>query len=118
MSCYYYHRSPEPDRLPALVVDGDLTMRIEGGTLTIGTAGGAVNITSGITGAVYCTGIFRGPQQYGEGRIQIDGAILAEEAIIIGSDCLIRHNPRFNTTALVEMARPELRQVSGTVRTP
>jgi len=117
-SCYFRHRSPDPDRLPALVVEGDLTMRIEGGTVAIGSAGGGVSITSGITGAVYCTGVFRGPQQYGEGRIQVDGAILAEEAIIMGSDCLVRHNPGFTRTALVEMARPELRLVPGTVRTP
>lgn len=117
-SCHYHHRSHEPDRLPALLVNGDLTMRIEGGTFPAITPTGAVSLGSGITGAIYCTGVFRGPQQYGEGSLQVKGAILAREAHIIGNSCLIRHDPRLNETALVEMARPELRRVPGTMRTP
>ncbi|MFH1142993.1 MAG: hypothetical protein V1774_00445, partial [Candidatus Eisenbacteria bacterium] len=81
----YYHASPDPDHLPALVVDGDLFMRIEGGTTwSVDLGEGTIVITSELTGAFLCTGDLYGPQQYAENPIDVEGTLIADKIVLVG----------------------------------
>lgn len=107
----YYHHSPDPDRLPALVVEGDLTMRVEGGlTITVGTT--PVTYTCSMQGVFCCTDDFWGPQVDASTAITVDGAILGESLHLRGPGTLIRHDPNLNLNPVVEMTRDGLRLVS------
>jgi hypothetical protein len=110
----YYHHSPDPDRLPAMLVDGDLRMYIEaGGSFTI--PGGSV-VTSDLEGVFYCTGYFYGPQVDASTPISVDGAIIANEVYLVGPGTTIRHAPHLNRDPLVELTKPGLRLVPGSTR--
>jgi hypothetical protein len=109
----YYHHSPDPDRLPALVVEGDLTMRVEGGqtiSLTVGST--TVTYTSDMEGIFLCTGDFWGPQLDATTAITVDGTILGDALHLRGPGTLIRHDPNLNLNPVVEMTRNGLRLVA------
>ena len=107
----YYHRSPDPDRLPALVVEGDLTMRVEGGlTITIPASG--ATYSCGMEGVFLCTGDFWGPQLDASTAITVNGAILGDALHLRGPGTLIRHDPNLNLNPVVEMTRDGLRLIS------
>lgn len=115
---YYYHRSPDPDRLPALLVEGDLTMRIEAGG-NLGGAGGLVpSITSDLEGVFLCTGTFRGPQLGAASPISCRGSFLAQAAHFSGPGTLLRHRPELDLRPLAELTVPGLRPLPGTTREP
>jgi hypothetical protein len=110
----YYHRSPDPDRLPALAVQGNLTMRVEGG-LTIVIPGGSLADTYScdLDGVFLCTGTFWGPQLGATTSVTLDGAILGGSVHLRGPGTRIRHDPNLNLNPVVEMTRPGLRLVAG-----
>jgi len=111
----YYHQSPDPDRLPALVVEGKLRMCIEGGrTLTLRDSGGTRTVTSSLNGVFYSTGLFKGPQFDSSGALTLDGAVIAGSVELYGDTLLVRHDPRLNTTPLAELTTTGLRPVAGT----
>jgi hypothetical protein len=111
---YYYHHSPDPDHLPALLVQGNLTMSIEAGGSFV-TPGGSA-ITSDLKGVFLCTGIYRGPQVGATAPITLDGAILGNEVHLAGPGTTIRHDPNLNLDPLAELTGPGLRLVPGTTR--
>lgn len=111
----YYHRSPDPDRLPALVVEGDLTMRVEGGvTVTLPAIG--VTYTCGMEGVFFCTGDFWGPQLDASTAITVNGAIVGDALHLRGPGTLIRHDPNLNRSPVVEMTRNGLRLQAATTQ--
>lgn len=112
----YFHRSPDPDRLPALVVDGNLQMNIEGGTISVLVEGTPVTLNCGLRGVFYCTGEFWGPQMYASTPITVNGAILADEVHVLGPGTLIRHDPGLNMNPLAELTRAGLRFVPNSTR--
>ncbi len=111
---HYYHHSPDPDRLPALLVQGNLTMSVEAGGSFVIPGGSA--ISSGLNGVFLCTGIYRGPQVGASSPITLDGAILANEVHLDGPGSIIRHDPNLSLDPLVELTGPGLRLVPGTTR--
>jgi hypothetical protein len=110
----YYHHSPDPDRLPALLVQGDLTMSVEAGGSFV-TPGGSA-ISSGLDGVFLCTGIYRGPQVGATAPITLDGAILANEVHLVGPGTIIRHDANLSLDPLAGLTGPGLRLVPGTTR--
>jgi hypothetical protein len=116
-STAYYHHSPDPDRLPALLVEGDLTMRVEGGQ-TISLVVGSTTVTygSGLEGVFFCTGDFWGPQLDATTAITMNGAILGNQVHLRGPGTLIRHDPNLNLNPVVEMTRAGVRLVSASTQ--
>jgi len=115
----YYHASPDPGRLPALIVEGDLVLRIEGGKVWNLTVDGTpLVVTSGLEGVFYCTGSFVGPQDGASTAIRVHGAILADEITLTGPSSWIRHDADLNTLPLAQLTRPGLRVLAGSVREP
>ncbi len=113
----FYLRSPEPERLPALVVDGRIDMAIHGGEPLSYELGGQTHyVTSEIVGVIYASDRFRGPQKNGSGSLEMSGAIIASEVQIWSTDFTLRHDPALNTSALVELESSELRPVPGTLQ--
>lgn len=113
---YYYHHTPDPDRLPALLVEGHLTMRIEAGG-TLGGAGGLVpGIRSDLEGVFACTGTLWGPQDSAVAPIECDGAFLANELHLLGPCTRIRHRPELDLQPLAELTGVGLRLLPGTTR--
>jgi hypothetical protein len=113
----YYHQTPDPNRLPALVVQGDLRMCIRGrGTLTLNDKDGTTQVKSSLNGVFYCTGTFKGPQLDASQALDLDGAIIASDVKIYGDTLRIRHDPRLNTTPLAELSGTGLRPVPGTAK--
>jgi hypothetical protein len=111
----YYHHSPDPDRLPALVVQGKLRMCIEGRrSLTLRDSGGTRSVTSSLGGVFYSTGLFKGPQFDAPGALTLEGAVVAGSVELYGDTLLVRHDPRLNTTPLAELTTAGLRPVAGT----
>ena len=84
-------------------------MAIEEDILTVNTALGSYQLDAGFVGAVYCTGEFRGPQQDAARPIVFEGAIVAEEAHILGPGTLLRHIPELSWKPLVELCDWQLR---------
>ncbi len=115
---WFYHASPDTSRLPALVVDGDVDMRVEHLSMDVyHPTLGLIQVRSALHGAFLCTGEFWGPQTYADAPIELVGTIIAAEAHIRGPGTVIRHDPRLNRSALVELTEPKgLRLVPGTVR--
>ncbi|MBP6875862.1 MAG: hypothetical protein KBD56_07305 [Candidatus Eisenbacteria bacterium] len=110
----YYHESPDPQRLPALLVDGDLVMRVEGGGAWLVSLGGQERtLGSGLKGVFACTGSFLGPQQYASLPIVLEGAVLAASISLSGPGTRIRHDPRLNTTPLAQMIGTGVRLLPG-----
>ncbi len=112
----YYHHSPDPGRLPALVVDGKLTMRMDYGEASVNMGAGTVTVASGVHGLVYCTEEFWGPQVNPSDPILFEGAIIGNNVHIIGPGTLIRHDPDLNLNPLVEFALSGLRLVPNSRR--
>ena len=113
----YYHHSPDPDRLPALLVQGDLTMRVEGGLSIMLVVGSTpVLYASGLQGVFFCTGGFRGPQIDCATPFTLDGAILGNPVSLVGPGTLMRHDPNLNLNPVVELTRAGLRLVTGTTQ--
>ena len=110
----YYHRSPDPERLPALLVDGDLTMRIEASSEYH--VPGIGTVTSGVEGVFFCTGDFWGPQYGSSEAVNCEGAFLANKLHLTGPGTRIRHAPELNLRPLVELAGNDLRPLPGTRR--
>ncbi len=113
----YYHESPDPERLPALLVDGDLTMKIEeGGSLWFYVGGAWRPHASHISGAIFCTGTLWGPQIDALRPITVEGAFVADLLRLEGPGTLIRHDPTLNTNPLVGLHGEGLRIVPGSTR--
>ena len=111
----FSHHSPDPDRLPAMVVQGDLKMRVEGGVSIVLMVGSApVSYASGLQGVFFCTGNFQGPQLDCATPITVDGAFLGNTVSLVGPGTLVRHDPNLNLYPVVEMTRPGLRLVPDT----
>ncbi|MCK4305111.1 MAG: hypothetical protein KAY24_12810 [Candidatus Eisenbacteria sp.] len=114
----YYHRSPDPDRLPALLVQGNLHMKIKADSLTFSMGGADTTVACGLEGVFYCTGELWGPQLYATDPIKVEGALLADELHLIGPGTLIRHDPDLNMNPLAELTQPGLRLVADSTREP
>ncbi len=116
----YYHRSPDPDRLPAMVVDGGIDWQIEGGgAWMIDLGEGTETITCGLHGLFYCTGSFLGPQRDATTPINVEGALLAGGTMRIeGPGTFFRHLTDLNTSPLIALTGNGLRIVPGTTREP
>lgn len=116
---HYYHASPDPEHLPAMLVEGDLTMRIDGGHIwTITKGPTTIQVSCALEGVFCCTEDLIGPQQYATDPIEVEGAFLGETVELTGPGTLIRHNPALNAVPLVEMTRPGLRLLAGTTEEP
>lgn len=115
---WFYHASPDTTRLPALVVDGDIDMRVERLSMDVSHPTlGNIQVTSGLHGVFACTGEYWGPQTYADDPITLVGAIIAGEAHIRGPGTTIRHDPALNRSALVELTENKgLRLLAGTVK--
>jgi hypothetical protein len=113
----YYHASPDPQRLPALIVQGNVEMWIEGGKSWPAVLdGGTTTVTSGLYGVFFCTGDFFGPQVDAGVPIEVHGALLASKLELVGPGTRIRHDPDLDLCPLAEMTRPGLRLLPGTTK--
>ncbi|MCK4411936.1 MAG: hypothetical protein KAY32_00195 [Candidatus Eisenbacteria sp.] len=111
----YYHASPDPARLPAMVVQGNVEMSIEGGkSWPVMIDGETETVSSGLRGVFFCTGNFQGPQMGASQSIRVTGALLAARLDLVGPGTRIRHDPDLNLLPLAEMTRPGLRLLAGT----
>ncbi len=111
---YYYHHSPDPDHLPAMLVQGDLTMCIEYASFTTPGVLVPATVESGLQGVFLCTGEFWGPQVGATHAIRVTGAILADEVRLEGAGTHIVHDPAISTNPLTALTGAGLRLVSGT----
>jgi hypothetical protein len=113
----FYHTSPDTTRLPALVVDGDLDIRVERQIINVSHPTlGEIIVSSGLRGLFACTGEFWGPQSYANNPIEMVGAIIAGQVHIQGPGTRIRHDPGLNSAALVEFVQATgLRLIPGSV---
>jgi hypothetical protein len=117
---YYAHASPDPARLPALVVEGNLEMHIDGGTTSFLSLDlSPVTVESRLQGVFYCTGSFAGPQVGGTEPIEADGAFISGGRMTLqGPGSVLRHVPALNVTPLAEFEGDALRLIAGTTREP
>ncbi len=99
--------SPDPDRLPALVVDGNLVMQIEAGSFTLGMQ----TYESHIDGVVYCTGELWGPQYEADDPILVKGALLANEIHVMRAGTAVQHDTNLNINPMVGLTGLGLRPV-------
>jgi hypothetical protein len=114
----FHHHSPDPDRLPALIVDGDVIMNIQGGTATYVITSGLslVPFTPTLRGVFMATGMLRGPQTGSGLTLEVEGAFLADDLQIVGSGLRLRHDPDLNLSPLVELTGTGIRPLPGTAR--
>ncbi len=112
----YYHVPHDPARMPALVVQGDLSMYVEGNTYAFSLGATPYIVTCGVTGAIYCTGTFLGPQVNATLPGAFEGAIMAHQVSLYGAGTLIRHEEAYNLDPIAGLTLSGLRLVPGTRR--
>ncbi len=113
----YYHEPADPLRMPALLVQGNLSMYVEGNAYSFTILGTTYNVTCGVKGVIYCTGTFWGPQTNALVPGSYEGAIIANEVHLRGPGrTLIRHDPDYNLDPITEFTLSGLRLVPGTRR--
>ncbi len=114
---YFYHRSIDPDRYPALLTDGDLWMYIEdGGSATLKIDGEMTTVGCGLEGIFYTTKEFWGPQLNASSPIEVKGAFMAEKLHILGPGTHIEHHPGLHRNPIAQMNGEGLRPVPGSTR--
>jgi hypothetical protein len=112
----YYHEPADPVRMPALLVEGNLSMYIEGNTFSFTLSGTPYNLPCGIKGVIYCTGVLWGPQVNASHKATFTGSIIAHEVHLRGPATLIRHDEDFNLDPIAGLTLSGLRLVPGTRR--
>jgi hypothetical protein len=112
----YHHESPDPDRLPALLVQGNLTMRIEYAEWSATILMVSQSFTSGLEGVFFCTGSFWGPQLSASKPIEVHGAILGADVHLVGAGTFVRHNLDLNLNPVAEFTLSGLRLIPNTRR--
>jgi len=112
----YYHEPADPLRMPALLVQGNLSMYVEGNPYSFTILGTTYNVTCGVNGLIYCTGTFWGPQVNATLPGTYEGAIVANEVHLRGPSTLIRHDSDYNQDPITECTLSGLRLIPGTRR--
>jgi hypothetical protein len=102
----YYHTSPDPGRLPALLVEGDIEMYISGGIVPDAITG-CGDVESGIRGLVYATEDISGPQISTTGAITVEGCFIGDDIDIhCDDDTVMKHDYQLNTSLIPEFVKP------------
>ena len=112
----YYHEPYDPARMPALVVQGNLSMYIEGNAYSFSVTGTPYSVTCGVTGVIHCTGTFLGPQANASLPGTFEGAIIANEVHLYGPGTLIRHEEAYNLNPIAGLTLSGLRLIPATRR--
>jgi Tfp pilus assembly protein PilX len=112
----YYQEPADPQRMPALLVQGNLSMYIEGSSYSFSVLGTPYTKTCGIQGVIYCTGTFWGPQLNATLPGSYDGTIIANEVHLRGPGTLIRHDENYNLDPVAGLTLSGLRLIPDTRR--
>jgi hypothetical protein len=112
----YYHVPHDPVRMPALVVQGNLSMYVEGNTYAFSVGATPYSVTCGVTGVIYCAGTFLGPQVNATLPGTFEGTIIAHEAHLYGPGTLIRHEEAYNLNPIAGLTASGLRLIPATRR--
>ena len=109
----YVHISPDPTRLPALLVEGEVRMYINGGVLADAITG-CGDQESRLEGLFYATKKIEGPQKDASGAIEVIGSLMADE-IILQADpqTTIKHDIRMNSAPIIDFVQPVMVSVPG-----
>lgn len=112
----YYQVPHDRVRMPALVVQGNLSMYVEGNPYAFSVGATPYSVTCGVTGVIYCTGTFMGPQVNATLPGTFEGAIIAHQVRLYGPGALVRHEEAYNLNPIAGLTASGLRLIPATRR--
>ncbi len=111
----YYHVSPDPASLPAMIVDGRLEMYISGDYVS-GSITGMGDVKSYLGGVFFATDCIKGPQLCGGTPFEVKGSFISKEVRCIAEPgTRFQHDMDLNQALIHEFTGNALRPVANSL---